>query len=73
MKADCLFAEEQCPDPDCSSKALRKDILGDNPLCPHRIVVCDSCAAEMRAFELEVSYPGSYAPNPVFSYPRPGA
>jgi hypothetical protein len=55
LRDDCLFTEEQCPDPECSRKALRKDILGDNPLCPHRLVVCDSCATEMEAVELGVS------------------
>ena len=69
MKADCLFTEEPCPDSECSRKALRKDILGENPLCPHRIVVCDSCAAEMRAFELEVSIPALIPGMPFFLIP----
>src|ERR1700722_11917112 len=55
LRDECLFSEEPCPDPECSRKALRKDVLGDNPLCPHRVVVCDSCAAEMKALELGVS------------------
>ncbi|KAI9510117.1 hypothetical protein F5148DRAFT_1182546, partial [Russula earlei] len=57
LKEDCLFVEESCPDPECSRKSLRKDILGDNALCPHRLVICDSCAAEMKACELRVSPP----------------
>ncbi|KAH9963737.1 hypothetical protein BC827DRAFT_85738 [Russula dissimulans] len=52
LKDDCLFAEEQCPDPECSRRALRKDILGDHALCPHRLVVCDTCATEIKASEL---------------------
>lgn len=52
LKDECLFTEEQCPDPDCSRKVLRKDILGDNSLCPHRPVVCDSCGTELKALEL---------------------
>jgi len=71
MKADCLFTEESCPDSECSRKALRKDILGENPLCPHRIVVCDCCAAEMRAFELEVSIQALIPAMPFF-YPHAG-
>lgn len=54
LKEDCLLTEELCPDPECFKKALRKDILGDNPLCPHRLVVCNGCATEMKASELEV-------------------
>ena len=69
IKADCLFTEEPCPDSECSRKALRKDILGDNPPCPHRIVVCDSCAAEMRAFELEVSILALIHGMPLFLSP----
>ncbi|KAI0245183.1 hypothetical protein BJV78DRAFT_1266981 [Lactifluus subvellereus] len=53
LKDGCLFAEELCPDPECSIKALRKDIPGDNPRCPHRLVVCDSCAIETKASELD--------------------
>ncbi|KAI0291149.1 hypothetical protein BC826DRAFT_912610, partial [Russula brevipes] len=48
LERDCLFTEEQCPDPECSRKALRKDIRGDNPLCPHRLIItrCSSCDLE---------------------------
>ncbi|KAI0260879.1 hypothetical protein BC834DRAFT_973156 [Gloeopeniophorella convolvens] len=52
LKDACLFAEEPCPDPECPEKALRKDIRGDSPRCPHRLVACDSCAADVRANEL---------------------
>jgi hypothetical protein len=55
LKDECLFTEEQCSDPDCSRKALRKDILGDNSLCPHRPAVCDSCGTELKTLELGVS------------------
>jgi len=55
LKDACLFTEERCPDSDCSRKALRKDTLGDNSLCPHRSVVCDSCGTELKALELGVS------------------
>jgi hypothetical protein len=66
MNADCLFTEQPCPDPECTKQARRKDILGDNPLCPHRLVICDNCTAEMRAFELEVSTSAAYLrTNPV--------
>jgi hypothetical protein len=60
LKDECLFTEKQCPDPDCSRKALRKDILGGNSHCPHRPVVCDSCGTELKALELGVS------PLPLF-------
>lgn len=57
LKDSCLFVEEQCPDPECSQKALRRDILCNNdiPRCPHSLVVCDGCGAEMKAAELGVS------------------
>ncbi|KAI0293365.1 hypothetical protein B0F90DRAFT_1643080 [Multifurca ochricompacta] len=43
LKDDCLFAEEQCPDPECSNKALRKDILATShaEICPTAIVACE--------------------------------
>jgi hypothetical protein len=63
IKDDCLFAEERCPDPECSKKALRKEILGDNPRCPHRLVLCEICATEMRASELIVSIPALLVPD----------
>ena len=66
LKDECLFAEEQCPDPECSIKALRKDILGDNPRCPHRLVVCDACAIEIKASELDVSVPDLDPEIPLF-------
>jgi hypothetical protein len=44
LRDDCLFTEKRCPDPECLRKALRKDILGDNPLCPHRLVACEQAA-----------------------------
>jgi hypothetical protein len=69
LKDDCPFTEEQCPDPECSTKALRKEILGDNPRCPHRLVVCDNCAIEMKASELGVSTPDPRPNIPCFIYP----
>jgi hypothetical protein len=58
LKDGCLFVEEQCPDPACSQKALRRDILRNNndiPRCPHCLIVCDGCGAEMKVAELGVS------------------
>jgi hypothetical protein len=55
LKDECVFTKEQCPDPDCSRKVLRKDILGDNSLCPHRPVVCHGCGTELKGLELGVS------------------
>ena len=73
LREDCLFTEEPCPDPECSRKALRKDILGDNPLCPHRLVVCDSCAAEMKALDLGVSGLALIPRSILFFHPLAGA
>ncbi|SRR6266403_281202 len=72
LKDDCLFTEEKCPDNECSRKALRKDILGDNPPCPHRPVVCDSCATEMKALELGVSALTFFSQNTIVFHPLAG-
>lgn len=67
LKDECLFTEERCPDPDCSRKALRKDILGNDSLCPHRPVACNSCGTELKALELGVSTLCLYFPGiPLF-------
>lgn len=53
LKDDCLFVEVQCPDPECPKKALRNDILrNDIPRCPHCLIFCEGCGAEMKAAEL---------------------
>ena len=72
LKDECLFTEEQCPDPDCSRKALRKDILGDNLFCPHRPVVCNSCGTELKALELGVSTLTLFSLNTIVFHPLAG-
>ncbi|KAH9997668.1 hypothetical protein BJV77DRAFT_983876 [Russula vinacea] len=43
------------PIPSVRERRSERTFLGDNPLCPHRLVLCDSCATEMEAVELGVS------------------
>ena len=73
LKDECLFTREPCPDPDCSRRAFRKDILGDNSLCPHCPFVCNSCRMELKALELGVSSLPSFSRNTIVFHPLIGA